>query len=307
MNRYNSYKNTPDEARGSVCIIGNFDGVHAGHVQLIARGRQIADAAGKALSVLTFEPHPRQLFRPDETHSRLTPAPLKQERLSAAGVNTLFSIDFNWDLASLSADAFIDVILKEGLGVSHVLVGEDFRFGQMRSGSPDTIKGAGIDVTISDFFTETHGEKISSSDIRQLLRHGKIVEANALLGWEWEIRGVVTKGKQRGRDFGYPTANFGLGDVVHPAYGVYAGLVQIEGEADWRKAAVNIGIKPMFEVPEAEVEIHILDFSGDLYGKTLRLQPIQFLRSEAKFETLDDLIAQMERDCEQVREILEAR
>lgn len=310
MKIFKDINKIPDTAKSAVVVIGNFDGVHKGHQVLLQKGREIAVRENKQLAVLTFEPHPRWLFRPDDPPFRITPAGIKQWRMSMEGVDTLFALEFNWDFASLTAEQFINDILIGGLGAAHVVIGYDFHFGQMRKGKPEHI-ATNLPTDIVDEVVE-HSEdkkskKISSSKIRQLLRHGKISEANTLLGWNWEIRGEVVKGDQRGRELGYPTANFALGDTVHPAYGVYAARVQVEGENKWHGAAINIGIRPMFEVKTAQVESFILDFDQEIYGKILRVQPIQYLRSEAKFETLNDLITQMDKDCELAREILKTQ
>lgn len=308
MQIFEKYTQIPDEARGGVLVIGNFDGVHKGHAALLEHAHKIAQEKGTHVAALTFEPHPRVLFRPDDPPFRITPAPLKAGRLREHGVAGLFSLPFDWDFASQSADHFVQHILIEGIQPAHVVVGYNFRFGQLRKGSPETIKDAGIPVTIIEEVLGEEDECISSTDVRQALRHGRLHEANKLLGWNWEIWGTVVKGDQRGRELGYPTANFALGEgIVHPAYGVYAARVQIEGEQEWHGAAINIGIKPMFEVPKAEVESHILDFSGDLYGKLIKVQPVQFLRGEAKFNSLEELIAQMDQDCQEAREILKGK
>ncbi len=305
MNIFSSYADIPQSAQNSVVVIGNFDGVHRGHVALLEKAREISKQLNSSVSVLTFEPHPRKLFRPDDPPFRITPPRLKAERLETVGVESLFSIGFDWDFASQSADKFIEDILLNGIKPAHVVVGYDFRFGQLRAGTPDTINAAGIPVSVVEEIMDQSSAKISSSEVRQALRHGQIKEANALLGWNWQIWGEVVKGDQRGRELGYPTANFKLQETVHPAYGVYAARVQIEGEHEWRGAAINIGIKPMFEVPLAEVESHIFDFDRDIYGKTIKIEPVQFLRGEAKFDSIDELIEQMDKDCQQAREILE--
>ncbi len=304
MQYFEDYKNLPQECKGAVIVIGNFDGVHSGHQVLLSSAREIANNLGKPLGILTFEPHPRRLFHPDEPPNRITPMDLKAERLALSGVDILYALPFNWDFASQSAEDFVQHVLIDGLDASHVIVGFDFRFGQLRQGSPETIKNAGIDVTVIDEVTGHAGEDLSSSRVRQLIRHGKIDGANQVLGWDWEIRGEIFKGDQRGRELGYPTANMKLEDTIHPAYGVYACFAQIKGEDKWHMAATNIGIRPMFEVPMAQVETFIFDFDREIYGKTLCVRPVQFLRGEAKFNSLDALIVQMEKDCTQAREVL---
>lgn len=308
MEIYHDLKSLPKAVKGTVVAIGNFDGVHRGHQALIARAKATADKMGKKLSVLTFEPHPRHVFRPDDPPFRITPAPLKAERLKASGVDNLVSLNFDWDFASQSAQEFIQKVIKDGLDPAHIVIGYDFCFGQLRKGQPKDFIAAGFETTIveeiADANEENKSEKLSSSRIRQSLRHGKIAEANSLLGWEWEIRGEVVKGDQRGRQLGYPTANVQLGDTAHPAYGIYATRVKIEGRDEWLPSATNIGIRPMFETPEALVETFIFDFDEEIYGQTLHIKPVQRLRGEAKFDTLEDLIDQMAKDCEQAKEIL---
>lgn len=297
----------PQESKGSVVVIGNFDGVHKGHQALINRAKNLAQELKKPLAVLTFEPHPRELFRPDEPPCRITPRDLKAERLRNAGVEALFIRNFDWDFASLSAESFIKDILKEEIAAGHIIVGFDFRFGQMRAGTPEMIKEAGIPVTVIEEIKTGSETEISSSRIRQHLRRGEIESANALLGWEWEIRGEIVRGDQRGRQLGFPTANMALGPTLHPAYGVYAAFARIEGEGAWHPSAVNIGIRPMFKVPTAQVETFIFDFDREIYGKTLHVRPVARLRSEAKFSNIEELKAQMEKDCNQAKMILKAQ
>lgn len=304
MKLYETLSNIEKIDTGAVVAIGNFDGVHRGHQALLARARDIAKKQDAPLAVLTFEPHPRRLFRPDDPPNRITPPAIKRWRLAEFGVDTLFSLPFDWDFASQSAQDFITRVLREGLAAGHVVVGGDFRFGQMRSGGPEDIENAGIPVTVIDKLSGEGDQLWSSSRIREALRAGDLETANDILGWEWEMRGEIIKGDQRGRELGYPTANVKLGETVHPAYGVYATRVQIEGEDQWRPAATNIGIRPMFEVPIAQIESFIFDFDRDIYGKTLRVKPVKRLRSEAKFNSLEDLITQMQKDCTQAKEIL---
>jgi riboflavin kinase/FMN adenylyltransferase len=298
-------KTLPPEHRDAVIAIGNFDGVHRGHQALLNAAQTIARQINRPLGVLTFEPHPRRLFRPDDPPERITPPDVKYWRLAESGVDFLCALSFDWPFASQSAAQFIQHVLKDGLSAAHVVVGPDFRFGQLRAGTPDMIREAGLNVDIYDEVTCEAGEKIASSTIRQKLRVGEIESANRLLGWHWEIRGSVFRGDRRGHDLGFPTANLLLKDTLHPAYGVYATRVQIEGESTWLPAATNIGIRPMFEVREGQVEVHILNFpERDIYGKILRVQPVQRLRGEAKFGSLDDLKHQMAKDCAQALEIL---
>lgn len=306
---YTSLNALPDAARNLVVAIGNFDGVHRGHQALLDEAGKIARAQGKALGVLTFEPHPRSLFRPDDPPFRLTTPDLKAERLAACGVDYIFALNFDWDFASLSAEQFIQEILRDGLDAAHLVVGYDFCFGQLRKGTPQTLQHCGIPTMIIDKIADEGDDALSSSAIRKALRLGDIDRANNLLGWEWEIRGRVQVGDQRGRELGFPTANLKLGSLLHPAYGIYASLVKVVEEdgtqSGWLPSATNIGIRPMFALSEGQVEAHIFDFDRDIYGKTIRLRPVKKLRGEAKFDSLDALIAQMQEDCRQARVILQ--
>lgn len=293
--------------KNAVIAIGNFDGVHMGHRALLAEGKAIAASKGAPFGVLTFEPHPRKLFRPDEVAFRITPPAIKHRLLKECGADFIVSLDFNWDFASQSAEEFVRKILVEALSPAHVIVGFDFQFGQLRKGSAETIEAAGIPVTKFAPVVSGMGEKYSSTAVRQALRLGNIAEANAILGWDWEIEGTVFHGDRRGHELGYPTANVLLGDVLHPSYGIYATWVQVEGESEWRPAATNIGIRPMFEVKQGQIEAHILDFEDrDIYGKTLRIKPVKKLRGEAKFASLEALIAQISADCDETRHTLAA-
>ncbi len=304
MDVITSLSSLPENLRGAVVAIGNFDGVHLGHRALLTRAKNMADANGLKLGVLTFEPHPRKLFRPDDPPFRITPPNLKHRLLSEYGIDFVVSLPFDWDFASQSAEDFVWDILVKGLDPRHVFVGEDFQFGQLRKGNADTIANAGVSVTKVAPVGATD-TKYASTDIREALRLGDVATANTILGWDWEMGGEIVRGDRRGHDLGYPTANVPIGDILHPAYGVYATLVQIEGEATWLPAATNIGIRPMFELKVGQIEAHILDFEDiDIYGKNLRVRPVKRLRGEAKFSSLEALIAQIETDCAQTRDTL---
>lgn len=295
---------SPD-CRDAVIAIGNFDGVHRGHRALIAQAKAKARVLNKKLGILTFEPHPRSIFRPDDPPFRITPLRLKAEKLDEAGADFIVALDFDWPFASQSAEDFVAHILKDGLSAAHIMIGRDFRFGQLRKGTPEMIEGAGLPVTLFADVSDEHGAKYSSSAVREALRLGDIGAANAILGWEWHIEGDIRHGDRRGHELGYPTANVGLGDTLHPAYGVYAARVQIEGEEEWRMAAVNIGIRPMFELQIGQLEAYILDFPDrDIYGRGLKIRPVRRLRGEAKFDGLPALIRQIEADVAETRRIL---
>jgi riboflavin kinase / FMN adenylyltransferase len=294
MDIFETLSDIPHTTKGQVVAIGNFDGVHLGHRALLNAAKGIANSQNKKLGVLTFEPP-----------FRITPITIKHRLLKDAGVDFVVSLNFNWDFASQSCDDFVQHILKNSLDCAHVVIGEDFRFGQLRKGSSQTILDAGINVTAFAPVGDNAQAKYSSSDIRNVISSGDIESANAVLGWNWEMEGVIFRGDRRGHELGYPTANVLMNDTIHPAYGIYATWVQIEGEDEWRMAATNIGIRPMFEVKAGQIEAHILNFEDrDIYGQKLRVRPVKRLRGEAKFASLSDLIVQMAKDCEQAKTIL---
>ncbi|MDD3019765.1 MAG: riboflavin biosynthesis protein RibF [Alphaproteobacteria bacterium] len=288
---------------GAVVAVGNFDAVHQGHVDLIWKARALARERKTPLAVLTFEPHPRRIFRPDDPPFRVTPLDLKVERLEKEGVEIVYVLAFDWNVAGLSAEEFIKNVIDKIKPVV-LTTGEDFKFGHNRTGNLETLKTAGYEALVVPLKTDPQHGVISATRIRGLIQSGHISEANNLLGWAWVIRGKVQKGDQRGRELGFPTANVPLNETIHPSYGVYATLVRINDDAQWRMAATNIGIRPMFEVKTALVEAHILDFSEDIYGKDLEIMPIRKIRDEEKYESLDALIAQIKRDCLEARRIL---
>ena len=290
----------------SVVAIGNFDGVHLGHQDVLRHARMLADKGGYEFCALTFSPHPRQVFQPNIAPFRLSPDAVKQDLFNALVKPDRYEVlDFTTDFQHQSASAFIDSILIERLNAAIVIVGRDFHFGYKRSGNLQTLLDRPEFKTVSADLIEIGGAVVSSTRVRAHLKAAEIEQANALMGWEWYIQSEVVHGDKRGRELGYPTANMHFGETLVPAHGIYAVKIQIEGSNEWLHGAANIGIRPMFELREGRVEAHLLDFpERDLYGKTLRLRPAARLRSEAKFSSLKALIAQMDEDCMQAREIL---
>lgn len=297
----------PIDAQQAIVVIGNFDAVHLGHQFLLAEAKKIAEQKKLPLAVLTFEPHPRRLFRPDDAPFRITPIDVKLDKLQKHGVDIVYVCPFNWELAALSAQDFINQILKHKISPSEIIVGTDFHFGHNRTGNISTLQGAGFSVQCVDLKADSHRGVISATRIRGAIQAGHMDDANELLGWDWEIRGAVVHGNKRGREIGYPTANVNLGETIHPSYGVYATHVLIEGEDEWRMAATNIGIRPMFEVKTGLVEAHLLDYTGDLYDKIIRVRPVQKIRDEMKFNSINELIGQMDNDCIKIRGILKIK
>ncbi|GGF24281.1 riboflavin biosynthesis protein [Aliidongia dinghuensis] len=294
--------------------LGNFDGVHRGHGTVIAAAGAIARELGAPHGVLSFEPHPRQVFRPDDPPFRLTPLRVKARELEALGADLLFSLHFDMEFAQRSAENFVTEILVGALRVRHVVVGYDFVFGRGRAGTVAFLQemgarhGFGVKVIepVADAGTaDAETEVISSTRVREHLMAGRPADAARLLGRFWEIDGRVEHGDQRGRTIGFPTANLMLGEYLRPAAGVYAVRAGIEHEhqTDWYGAVANIGTRPTVGGTDLRLEVHLFDFSGDLYGAHLRVALIDYLRPERKFASFDELKQQITADAAQARTI----
>jgi riboflavin kinase/FMN adenylyltransferase len=310
MKIFRHYDEVPASLKGAVVAVGNFDGVHLGHQALIAEARKQAQARNTPLAVLAFEPHPAEFFRPRPDSIRLTPLRTKARLLADLGVDAMFALTFDDSMAKRSAANFVSEVLVNGIGLSGVVVGPDFEFGQGRAGNVNTLKemGAakGFNVTVFDM-VKTEGEKISSTRIRDSLRAAHPEEAARLLGRFWAIEARVEHGDGRGRTMGFPTANMHLGHCLAPAFGVYAVRVTItenEKPIGRHDSVANFGIRPMYQTAVPLMEAHLFDFDGDLYGKHLAVELIAYLRPEAKFADLDALIAQIAADAQKARKIL---
>ena len=296
----------PDD-RGASVAIGNFDGVHLGHQHVI----ELARRDDAPLGVLTFEPHPREFFARDASPFRLMNADAKANRLEKLGVDILYELPFNRALAELEAEAFARDILSEGLGLTHVVVGADFCFGKGRSGTAQGLvefgQRFGFDVTIAELLAGQSGA-VSSTAIRTALSEGLPRDAAKMLGHWHRIEGPVIHGEKRGRQLGYPTANMSLEGLHVPRLGVYAVSVDVlDGpHVGSYNGVASLGVRPMFNGEEPNLETFLFDFTGDLYGAEMSVALIDFLRPEAKFDGLDALIAQMDNDSAQARAILAA-
>ena len=297
----------PEALKGGVIAIGNFDGVHRGHRGVLDAALKIANENKVSASVLTFEPHPRTWFRPENPVFRLTPSPMKAELLADLGFDAMIEQNFNADFAANSATMFIESVLGQDLGASHVITGYDFHFGKARQGTPDFLKAqgetAGFGVTLIEAVSDENDEVISSSRIRSALGDGNIGLANELLGYVFHIRGTVIKGKQLGRTLGFPTANLSLPSQTTLSHGIYAVHV-IRANGDRHDGVASYGRRPTFENGEALFETFFFDFSEDLYGEELTVFLHEKLRDEVKFESADDLVVQMKKDAEETRHIL---
>jgi riboflavin kinase/FMN adenylyltransferase len=317
MKIFRHYDDVPAALRGAVVAIGNFDGVHRGHRALIAEAKIQAEARRSPLAVLSFEPHPQEYFKPSPESFRLTPLRAKARLLADLGVDALFALAFDAEMATRTPQDFVLNVLGTGLGISGAVVGHDFEFGRKRAGNLATLsymgEMEGFTVTAFDAVTahssheKSGDEKISSTLIRQMLKQARPEEAARLLGHPWAVEARVEHGDARGRTMGFPTANMHLGHCLAPAFGVYAVRVNIlEGDraVSRHDGVANFGIRPMYQVNVPLMETHLFDFDGDLYGKYLSVELIQYIRPEAKFANLDALIAQIAADAAKARGIL---
>ena len=301
-----------DDARGAVVAAGNFDGVHLGHQAVLAEAKALAESLGAPFAVLTFEPHPRAVFQPGLPPFRLTPFRAKSLVLESLGVDLLFTLHFDLAFAQKTAEEFVAEVLVAALGAKAVVVGYDFVFGNKRRGTPELLKAEGAKhgfaVKIVSPVAAPGGVVYSSTHIREHLVAGRPRDAAALLGRPWEIDGRVDVGDNIGRTIGFPTANIDLADYLRPAPGVYAVRAGIEdgGRIEWHGGAANLGWRPTVGGRDLRFETNLFDFSGDLYGKHLRVALIERLRPEQRFEGLDALKAQIAADCQKAREILAA-
>jgi len=304
------FQDVPPEGRGAVVSLGNFDGVHLGHQVVIRQAAEIARSRNAPLAVLTFEPHPRSFFRPQDPHFRLTPFRIKTRHLQALGVDFLFELTFDAEMVARSAENFVTEILVEGLHIAHVVVGYDFCFGKGRSGNAAMLTQFGgrhgFGVTSVAAAKSGDGPAYSSTLVREQLQAGDPKSAAATLGRPWEIEGRVEHGDARGRQLGFPTANIALGDFMEPKLGVYA-VMATDDNAEtprWIHGVANLGRRPTVGGTRVQLEVHLFDFAADLYGKHLRVALIDFIRPEMKFNGLDALKTQIAVDSLEARNLL---
>jgi len=306
--RIDDLENLPAHLRGAVVAIGNFDGIHRGHRAVLDRALAEARRMGRPLLALTFEPHPRALFKPEVPLFRLTPAPMKARLLGLLGVDGVVELAFDRALAQTSAEEFVRRVLVEGLGTRHAVTGFDFHFGRGREGGPAFLIEAGqrhgFGVTLVDAFRDEATEIVSSSRIRHLLAEGEVVEAAGLLGYRYTVEAEVGHGRQLGRTLGYPTANMALHPGVSLRHGIYAVRLRRPSGA-LHDGVASFGIRPTVEDDGAPLlETFLFDFAGDLYGEVCAVSLFGFLRPEMKFDGLDPLVARMRQDEEEARALL---
>lgn len=310
MQIFKSYTDIPTDCQGAVVAMGNFDGVHLGHQSVIALARAAAATTNAPLGIITFEPHPRQLFAPDAPAFRLMNAETRSHRINKLGIDALFEIPFNPDLSKLTAEEFAGDVLTNGIHVKHVVIGADFRFGKGREGDADMLcslgQKLGFDVTVAPLVSDERGD-YSSTAIRDALSTGHPEDAARILGHWHRIDGIVEKGDQRGRELGFPTANISLDGLHLPKFGVYAVFFDVlDGpHKGLYTGAASLGIRPTFGVNHPNLETYLFDFTGDLYGASVSVALVAYQRPEEKFDNLEDLIKQMNIDCFEAREILQ--
>ena len=308
MTYFSADDEIPETARGAAIALGNFDGVHLGHQAVLAAARATASARGLPFAVAVFEPHPRRLFQPDAPPFRLQ-SPLQRARaLEAAGAVHVFEIRFDRALSLLSDVEFAEQILAQRLGAAHVCVGAHFRFGRGRMGDAASLSvlGAGLAFSVDALpeIANAAGAKISSSAIRETIAQGRLNEAASMLGRPWAIEGAVEHGFARGRAMGFATANLRLGEYQRPRLGIYAVRANL-GDGGVRDGVASVGVNPTFAaLPEPLLEAHLFDFDADLYGCTIEVGLVAFLREEGRFENAEALARQIAEDAAAARALL---
>jgi len=303
----------PEALRGAIIALGNFDGFHLGHQRVVAEAVDWARAEGRPVIVATFDPHPVRHFAPHVPPFRLTTLDQREELFAGAGADATLVFAFDAELAAMPAGDFVTGLLCDHLGAVGVVTGEDFTFGKGRGGNAALLREVGAARGIAARTigpVMEAGLPVSSSRIRDCLKAGDPEGAAELLTRPFTIRAKVQHGDKVGRDIGYPTANMDMGKYLRPRFGIYAVTARLPGErpGDERiyQGAANLGIRPTFDPPKELLETYLFDFSGDLYGQVMDVELHHFLRPEAKFDTLEALCDQMEKDCEEARRLLGA-
>ncbi len=297
--------NVPEELKGSIVTIGNFDGVHLGHRELLKKIVREAEAIDKKSVVITFDPHPQKIIHPERRpFFLLTPLDEKLELIESCGLDAVLLITFSIEFASITAGEFVDDILWGKLRLSKLLVGYDYVFGKGKAGDAEYLKASGrrLGFEVEEIgAVRTGGMIASSTNIRLSILAGNVRLASDMLGRPYGVSGTVVKGFRRGTDIGYPTANIESEKVI-PATGVYAIMAELEGTR--QHGVINIGNNPTFGNEEISAEVHLLDFKGDIYGKNITVFFIERLRDERKFGSPAELVRQIEKDIEKARAIL---
>ena len=306
MIRLDSRQPIPPEMRGAIIALGNFDGFHLGHQAVVGEAIRWARAEGRPAIIATFDPHPVRHFVPDAPPFRLTTLDQREELFATAGADAMLVFHFDGEMAATPAREWVTDVIASRFGAAGVVTGADFTFGKGRGGNAATLRELGETVGLAARAVgpvADGSQPVSSSRIRQALADGDCQEAARLLTRPFAIRGLVQHGDKLGRTIGFPTANIALGQYLRPRYGIYAVTGRLPGGRIVGGAA-NIGIRPTFDPPKELLEPFFFDFSGDLYGQEIEVAFHHFLRPEAKFDSLDALTAQMNRDCDEARRLL---
>ena len=296
----------PETLKGSIVALGNFDGFHLGHQAVVGRAIQRGFHERRPVIVATFDPHPVKFFKPDVTPFRLTTLDQRETLFAHAGADAMMVFEFGEELRSTSAEEFVTVLLAKRIGAAGVVTGDDFTFGKGRAGNVGLLRTLGAKHGIA---AETvapvllDGERISSGRIRDALIAGDSATATRMLSRDFAIQGVVEDGDKRGRELGYPTANMSLSDYQRPRYGIYAVRATLDDGSE-HPGVASLGVRPTFDPPTELLETHLLDFDGDLYGRRIEVALHAFIRSELKFETIDDLVAHMREDEAAAKKLL---
>jgi riboflavin kinase/FMN adenylyltransferase len=305
MDVVRGWHDVPPSLRGASLAIGNFDGVHRGHQGVLKAASAAGRQTGRAAGVMVFEPHPRKFFQPQKPLFLLTPLERKLELFAAFGMEMAAVLPFDAGLSRLSAEAFVRDVLVGAFGIRHATTGYDFLFGKDRQGTPAKLLafGAAYDfgVTIVEAVGDS-GEIFSSTRIRELLAEGNVAAAADMLGYWWRVSGMVESGAGRGTGLGFPTANIRLDHDQALGHGIYAVHVYVDGAR--YDAAAYLGTRPTFDAGAPLLEVFLFDFDGDLYGRTIEVEFIGFVRPDAKFRSGTDLAAQMQADCAKAKAIL---
>ena len=300
------YKGEIEDISYSVAI-GNFDGIHLGHRFILNQLKNYKQSRNEKIAVITFNPHPVKILKPVVWKKNLIKFRTKFRLLKYFGIDTVFQIPFTVNFSNLTARFFIENILIKNIKTKNILVGEDFRFGKNRQGDISLLKEYAKKNKFNLKYYKKKGTQehnYSSSIIRDLIKSGRLEQANSYLGYYWEVEGKVIKGRSVGRELGYPTANLNYTYQIAPANGIYAAWIKIEGENSWRQAAISTGTRPHYGGTKKILEVHLLFFSGNLYHKRLRIAFIKKIRDELKFENESALVQQMDKDCKSVQIIL---
>ena len=307
MEVFHDWRDVPEGLRGASLAIGKFDGVHKGHRAVLDLARQNTPA-GKLTGAMVFEPHPRKFFQPGKTLFELTPLSRKLELLAQCGIDLVAVLPFDRELADLSAEDFVRSVLVDGFGISHAATGYNFFFGKNRQGTPETLLelgaqyGFGVSVAAA---VGASGEIFSSSRVRELLAEGDVADAAEILGNWWQVEGVVESGAGRGSALGFPTANIRLAEGQLLRHGIYA--VRIGIDESWYSGAAYLGTRPTFDSGPPLLETFVFDFEDNLYGRTIKIELVDFVREDAKFRSGTDLVEQMQEDCAKAKILLEKR